>query len=90
LGKPGKGAALMHRLTDSNPDDWEFWFHLARMQALDGKASEAAAALGKAFALNSSDRLTNQALTNLHEFVRQDKSFDAIRQTPDYQKTVKN
>jgi len=90
LGKPGKGAALMHRLTDSNPDDWEFWFHLARMQALAGKASEAAAALGKAFALNSSDRLTNQALTNLHEFVRQDKSFDAIRQTPDYQKTVKN
>ncbi len=90
LGKPGKGAAAVHRLTEQNPNNWELWFYLARMQALDGKAGEAATALGKAFALNSSDRLTNQPTANLHDFVRQDKSFDPIRQTPEYQKAMEN
>jgi predicted Zn-dependent protease len=88
LGQPGKGAAVMQRLAESNTKDWELWLALARMQALDGKAAESAAALGKAFALNSSDRLTNQPMTNLHDFVRKDPSFDKIRQTAEYQKLV--
>ena len=44
--------------------------------------------LGRAFALNPSDRLTNQQPATLHEFVRQDKGFDRIRQTPEYQKVM--
>jgi tetratricopeptide (TPR) repeat protein len=88
LGQPGKGAAVMQRLVESNAKDWELWLALARMRALDGKAGEAAAALGRAFALNSSDRMTNQPLTNLHDFVRRDPSFDKIRQTPEFQKAA--
>jgi len=88
LGQPGKGAAVMQRLAESNTKDWELWLALARMRALDGKAGEAATALGRAFALNSSDRLTNQPLTNLHDFVRKDPSFDKIRQASEFQKAV--
>lgn len=88
VGQPGKGAAVMQRLAAGNAKDWELWLALARMQALDGKAAESAAALGQAFALNSSDRLTNQAMTNLHDFVRKDPSFDKIRQSAEYQKAL--
>jgi Flp pilus assembly protein TadD len=88
VGQPGKGAAVMQRLAAGNAKDWELWLALARMQALDGKAAESAAALGKTFALNSSDRLTNQPMTNLHDFVLKDPSFDKIRQTAEYQKAV--
>jgi len=87
-GKPGKGAAVIRRLADSNPNNWELWFYLARLQAVEGKPGEAATALGRAFALNTSDRLTNQQPATLHELVRQDKSFDGIRQTPEYQKAM--
>ena len=38
--------------------------------------------------MNTSDRLTNQQPATLHEFVRQDKSFDRIRQTPEYLKAM--
>ena len=88
LGKPGAGAAVVRRLTESDPDHWESWFLLARMQAQDGKAGEAATALGRAFALNPSDRLTDQALATLHDLVRQDTGFDRIRQSPEYQKVM--
>jgi predicted Zn-dependent protease len=90
VGKPGKGAAVMQKLTAANPEDWLLWFYLAQLQAVDGKAAEAAAALGRAFALNPSDRVTNQnqAPANFHDLVRQDKSFDRIRQTPEYQKAM--
>jgi hypothetical protein len=90
LGKPGKGAAVAQKLTASHPDAWELWFYLARFEALDGKAGDAAAALGRAFAINSSDRVTNanQPPSGFHDFVRQDKSFDGIRQTPEYQKAM--
>jgi hypothetical protein len=90
VGKPGKGAAVMQKLTAANPEDWTLWFYLAQLQAVDGKAAEAAAALGRAFALNSSDRVTNQNQppANFHDLVRQDKSFDRIRQTPEYQKAM--
>ncbi len=88
MGKPAKGAAVMQQLAASSPKDWELWFSLARMEALEGKAGEATADLGRAFALNASDRLTNAAVTNMHDFVRQDRSFDKIRQTPEYQKAV--
>ena len=88
LGKPGKGAAVVRRLTESNPDNWEWWFLLARMQAQDGKAGEAAASLDRAFVLNPSDRITNQQTATLHDLVRHDNGFDRIRQSPEYQKVM--
>jgi tetratricopeptide (TPR) repeat protein len=90
LGKPAKGAAVSRKLTDTYPNAWEIWFYLARMEALDGKAAESAAALEKSFAINSSDLVSNanQPPTRFHDFVRDDKSFDAIRQTPEFQKAM--
>jgi predicted Zn-dependent protease len=89
-GQPAKGAAVVQKLVDTSPNNWELWFYLARMQALDGKAAESAAALTKAFAINSSDMVTNPAQppVNFHAFVRQDKSFDRIRTTPEFVKLV--
>jgi predicted Zn-dependent protease len=90
VGKPAKGAAVMQKLAASHPDDWMLWLYLAQLRAVDGKAAGAADALGRAFALNTSDRVTNQnhQSANFHDFVRQDKSFDAIRQTPEYRKAM--
>jgi hypothetical protein len=66
------------------------WFHLARIEAMAGQATESSAALEKAFALNTSDRLTNGTQTqNLHDFVKHDNTFDRIRATPEYQKVMK-
>jgi predicted Zn-dependent protease len=90
LGKTPKGVAVMQKLLAANPNDWEMWFHLARIQAMDGKAAESAAALAKAFALNYSDRLTNGTqIQNLHDFVRHDNSFDHIRTTAEFEKATK-
>jgi hypothetical protein len=90
LGKPGKGAALVKKLTDTYPNSWEIWFYLARMEALDGKAAESATALGRSFAINSSDLVTNinQPASSFHDLVRQDKSFDGVRQAPEFQKVM--
>ncbi len=90
LGKPAKGAALMGKLTKTYPDAWVIWYYLAQMEALDGKAGDAATALAKAFAINPSDLVTNvnKPPSNFHEMVRQDKSFDAIRQTPEFEKVM--
>ena len=89
-GKPAKGAALMQKLAAANPNDWMLWYYLAQLQAQDAKAAEAADALGKAFALNFADRVTNQnqQVTNFHDFVRQDQNFNKIRQTPEFQKAI--
>jgi tetratricopeptide (TPR) repeat protein len=91
IGKTAKGAAVVRKLTETYPNAWEIWFYLARMEALDGKAAESAAALEKSFAINSSDLVSNanQPPTRFHDFVRDDKSFDAIRQTPEYQKAMR-
>jgi tetratricopeptide (TPR) repeat protein len=90
LGKPGKGAAVLQKLTADNPNEWQLWYYLAQMQALDGKAGEAATALGKAFALNSSDLVTNQnqQTGSFHDLVRQDKSFDKVRQAAEFVKAM--
>jgi tetratricopeptide (TPR) repeat protein len=90
LGKPAKGVAIARKLTETYSGAWQIWYSLARLEALDGKAAEAAAALGKAFAINPSDQVTNanQQPANFHEMVRQDKSFDAIRQSPEFQKVM--
>ena len=89
-GKSAKGVAVMQKLLNSHPTDWEMWFHLARLQAMDGNATESAADLEKAFSLNPADRLTNgpQAVS-LHDFVKHDNTFDRIRATPEYQKVMK-
>jgi predicted Zn-dependent protease len=80
----------MGKLTKTYPDDWVIWYYLAQMEALDGKAGDAATALAKAFAINPSDLVTNvnKPPSNFHEMVRQDKSFDAIRQTPEFEKVM--
>ena len=89
-GKPAKGAALMQKLAAANPNNWMLWYYLAQLQAQDAKAAEAADTLGKAFALNFADRVTNQnqQVTNFHDFVRQDQNFNKIRQTPEFQKAI--
>jgi tetratricopeptide (TPR) repeat protein len=90
MGKLGKGTAAMQKLTTLNPSQWESWYYLARMQALEGKAADAAASLDKAFALNPADRMEMQGNTptNFHEFVQQDRYFEKIRATPEYQKAT--
>jgi tetratricopeptide (TPR) repeat protein len=90
VGKAGKGVALLEKLAAGNPKDWTLWFYLARLQAVDGKAAQAATALRRAFAINSADLLTNQnqQTVNLHDFVKQDQSFDKVRQTPEFQNAM--
>jgi len=64
------------------------WFYLAQLQALDGKAAETATALAGPLPSILADRVTNQNQTphEFHDLVRQDKSFDRVRQTPEFQK----
>jgi tetratricopeptide (TPR) repeat protein len=90
IGKTSKATAAMQKLVDLAPTRWESWFYLARMQAYEGKAADAAASLGKAFGLNPADRVDMQgvAVTNFHEFVQKDPYFDKIRLTPDYQNAI--
>jgi len=89
-GNTAKGVAIMQKLLNANPNDWEMWFHLARIEAMDGKATESAAALERVFALNPSDRLTNGTQAqNLHDLVKHDNTFERVRATPEYQKVMK-
>jgi tetratricopeptide (TPR) repeat protein len=75
-------------LVVADPNNWQAWYNLARVQAAQGDAKQSSAALAKAFALNPSDRVVNNSPVTFHDFVQKDPFFDRIRATPEFQQAV--
>jgi tetratricopeptide (TPR) repeat protein len=88
MGRVATARETMEALVKKSPDRWDAWFYLARMQALEGNAAESAKSLTKSFALNPSDFVNSEKITNFHEFVSKDPFFEKIRATPEYQKAT--
>ena len=88
LNKLSKATDAMQKLVTIDPNNWQSWYYLSRMQALEGKPGDAVASLTKAFALNPSDRVMNDKTTNFHDFVRLDPYFERIRATPQFQQAT--
>ncbi len=89
LGLTPKATEAVQRLAQIQPNASENWYNLARLQALQGDARDSAASLRQAFTLNAEELKNNTNITNLRAFNRQDRYFDAIRQTPEFQQAIK-
>jgi len=78
--------AALDRLVKVEPASAEAWYDLAALKASLSKPSEALAALKQALDLNATRLQADPKARNLRGDVRKDMRFDALRQTPEFQK----
>ena len=82
---PGLEAAL-DRLVKLDPSNPEAWYDLAALKANLRKPADALATLKKALELSAARLKRDPKARNLLEHARKDASFNAVRQTPEFQK----
>jgi tetratricopeptide (TPR) repeat protein len=84
LGDIAKGEEAFQRLTQMAPDAAGPWYNLALVQTYRGEPAQAVASLKKALALNTEELKHNPKVPNILEHFKQDPSFNALRQTPEF------
>jgi hypothetical protein len=83
-----KAEEAVRRLVQIQPDSSENWYNLARLQAAQGNAKDAAASLRQAFTRNAEDLKANSNGINLRDFNKKDTYFDRIRQSAEFQQAT--
>ncbi|MGA2656972.1 MAG: DUF2723 domain-containing protein [Verrucomicrobiota bacterium] len=83
-----KLEATLERFVKIEPSNPEAWFDLAALKANLGKSAESLAPLKKALDLSAERLKREPKALNLLEQTRKDARFNALRQTPEFQKLV--
>jgi len=84
-----KLESTLERLVKVSPANPEAWYDLAALKANLSKPAEAFPALKQALDLNGQRLKREPTARNLLDQVRDDARFNAIRQSPEFQKIVK-
>jgi len=84
-----KLEAALERLVKISPANPEAWYDLAALKATLAKPAEVMPALKQALDLNAARLKREPTARNLVDQVREDARFNALRQTPDFQRLVK-
>ncbi len=84
MNRYAKGEEAMQKLVRVAPEPAENWYNLATIQAVQGKAADAAATLKKAFQLNEQQMKANPKAASLRDHIATDRNFDPIRATAEF------
>jgi tetratricopeptide (TPR) repeat protein len=80
-----KSEKAIQRVTDLLPDRSDSWYNLATIQAFRGEVSQCLVSLKKSLDINSNEIVKEPKVTNMRQYLFQDKNFAPLRQTPEFQ-----
>jgi tetratricopeptide (TPR) repeat protein len=83
-----KVETTLEKMTNIMPNEPVVWFDLAGMKASSGKNEESLRLLAQALSLNTARRAVNPQEQDLTSQARTDTRFNALRQTPEFQKLI--
>ena len=85
MGDLAGSERIMKHMTEVAPDSAETWYNLASLQAAQRKTNESLANLKKALQVFDA----HPGAQDLRSYNKNDRNFDAIRNTPEFQKLMK-
>jgi tetratricopeptide (TPR) repeat protein len=88
MGKWNKIEAVLEKMAKLMPNEPEVWFDLAGVKANVGKPAESLKSLAQALDLSRQRLATNPGAHDLQAEARKDARFNAVRQSPEFQKLV--
>ncbi len=89
MGNYPKLETALHKLVELSPDQPAARYDLAALQALLGKTEESFKNLQVALEQNTSQRVTNPTIADLHASLTGDPRFERVRPLPEFQKFLK-
>ncbi|MGA2173389.1 MAG: DUF2723 domain-containing protein [Verrucomicrobiota bacterium] len=90
MGDLAKSEQAVQKLALAMPASSEPLYNLAVIQAARGETAQAVASLQKCLALNAAEIAKEPKMINLRKHLAEDPTFNALRQTPEFQKAFGN
>jgi len=88
INRLDKLEPVLEKLVKLEPERAEVWYDLAALKAALGKQAEVFPALQKALAFNAKGLALDPKTKNLTNEVMRDPRFDAVRNSPEFQRLV--